>query len=220
MENLIQLTPPSVEPITVDQAKKQCRCQLDSENDLFSIWVSQAREYAEAETNKQLITATWQLQLECFPFTGVSRIWPQRSILGSVTVGNQTPASLQSLEIPLGIAPVVPGTVVINYYDAAGVNQTLDSSKWQLRANEDYAWVLPMPSSSWPETQSGRLDAVRITFNAGYSTKPEDLIRLCPSIVQAMLLIVDCNYQERGPALKIPDAVDNLLARKKSLRYR
>ena len=146
MESLVQTVAPVLEPVTLERAKLQCRCQHTLEDTLFHEWIRSAREWAEAETGRQPITATWRFQLDAFPE--------------------------ESLELPR--TPVIAVTSV-QYKDADGATQTLDAAKYQLAGDEVAARLVLAPGESWPATEDGREAAVTVTWTAGYGAEPKDV---------------------------------------------
>jgi uncharacterized phiE125 gp8 family phage protein len=61
---LNRTTAPAVEPVTVDQAKEQCRVRHSSADARLERLIASAREQAEARTRRALITQDWQ-QTQC-----------------------------------------------------------------------------------------------------------------------------------------------------------
>src|ERR1051326_5268188 len=62
-------SPPSSEPITLDEAKLFCRVTSDAENSLFEdLWIPAAREAAEIDTERALAQGTFIQVLDSFPY--------------------------------------------------------------------------------------------------------------------------------------------------------
>lgn len=132
------ITGPTVEPVTLEEAKAQCRVDADitSDDDLIESLIAAARETAEHETGRALIAQTWERVVDAFP----------------------------SAEIELGM-PTVMSVVSINYVDINGDTQTMDAADYSLDA--DLGFVLPAINTVWPETLD-TANAVRVQFIAGY----------------------------------------------------
>jgi uncharacterized phiE125 gp8 family phage protein len=137
---LTTTVPPAVEPVTLAQAKAQCRVEHDADDALISRLVKAAREMSEESTNRRWITQTVEAVFEGFP-CGTDR-----------------------LALPVG--PVQAVTTVA-YRDVNGTSQTL--SGWEAWEGHKPPVIAP-PSTGWPATQSGRLKAVTVTLTAGYAT--------------------------------------------------
>ncbi len=145
--SLTLITAPAVEPITLAEARAQCRIDGTEEDALLSIYIGDARSRAENETGRRLITQTWRQTLDEFPAVGDIR-----------------------LEVPK------PQSISqVQYLDANGVWQTLPPSEYVLDAATGPAgWLYPADGTSWPTTKA-LANAVRIDIVAGYGTAPSDV---------------------------------------------
>lgn len=132
------ITGPSSEPISLADAKLHLRVDGDTEDTLITMLISSAREAAEHELGRALITQTWELVLDAFP----------------------------AAEIEIRAAGVL-SIVSIKYLDAAGAEQTLDSGAYALDAETAPAYVLPAAGEEWPGTADSA-NAVRVRFTAGF----------------------------------------------------
>lgn len=146
--NLTQTVAPTTEPVSVDEVKDHLRVRFDTDDTLLGLYIGAARQWAEAYTQRQLITATWRLELESFP----SEILVPHPPLASVTS--------------------------ITYTDAAGASQTLGASIYQTDIVSTPGRIKPSYGNSWPATRSGVYGAVKLTYVAGYgaaSSVPDDI---------------------------------------------
>lgn len=75
--------------------------------------------------------------------------------------------------IKLPRAPLVSVTS-IQYVDVDGVTQTLAASKYDVDTSSVPARITPAYNESWPLTRS-EIDAVTVTFVAGYGANPSDV---------------------------------------------
>ena len=72
---------------------------------------------------------------------------------------------------------VVRSVDLVSYTDADGVVQDLPGTAWQWqRRGEVAAVVAPAPGGSWPSTQAGAFDAVRVTYDVGWEQLPLPLV--------------------------------------------
>jgi uncharacterized phiE125 gp8 family phage protein len=113
-------TAPVVEPITVQSVKEQLRIDYSDEDDYIDLCISTARVWAEEYTNRKLITQTWNLYLDRFPFEIV------------VPFG-----SLQSINS-------------IQYYDTNNALQTLPSNEYDVDTAAVLGKIRPADGYSWP----------------------------------------------------------------------
>lgn len=137
------VTAPTLEPVTVAEVKKQCNVTHSDDDALLSELIVSAREMVENDIpgGKQLLTATHELTLPCFPAGGI--------------------------ELP---KPPLKTIVSLKYYDTSEVQQTMDASDYYVvtHANKPGA-VYPSPGTVWPLTGERR-DAVRVRFTCGEAT--------------------------------------------------
>ncbi|MGE0450846.1 MAG: hypothetical protein AB7Q29_14830 [Vicinamibacterales bacterium] len=167
------VTPPAVEPIvSVIDVKLQCSLGDVTDHDVFleQYLVPAARERGELSTRRQWIEATWTQRLDGFPAGGA---W---------------------LEVP---RPPLIAVVSVQYVDLAGVLQTMDASAYDVDAPRGprcaRGRIAPVYGTTWPSTRA-QLNAVRVTFRAGYGTKATDVPTL---LRQAMLMDVATLFEHR-----------------------
>jgi uncharacterized phiE125 gp8 family phage protein len=137
--------------------------------------IPMARQMLEHELNRAFLNQTWELYLDAFP-----------SGLG--------------IEIP--IAPLESITS-IKYFDTDGVEQTFNSSKYQVDIKDEPARVQPIKGETWPSEQD-RYNAVTIKFVAGYGTKDSNTLPI--PLKQALYLIIGdlyCHRETVIPGLSI-----------------
>lgn len=120
-------TPPSSEPVSLKEAKNHCRVDDDITNDdsLIRSMIVAARQAAETFTRRQLITATYELRFDGFPYT----ICPPMPPLISV--------------------------VSIKYQDTDDAEQTVDSGDYQVDKYSTVGRIRPKQDKSWPSTYVG-----------------------------------------------------------------
>ena len=133
------VTAPTVEPVTLTEAKLHQRVDLSADDDLVTMWISAIREHAEHLTERALAPATFCLYLDAFPCDGI--------------------------EIP---RPPLTAISSIQYYDTTGTLVSLDGADYYVDDAQEPAWVLPAYGTTWPGTYD-IANAVRVTFTAGYS---------------------------------------------------
>jgi len=145
-----RLTDPSIEPISVREAKEQIRSTQPQGDVMIMRFIRAARDAAEAAMNRGLLTQTWQLTLNRF----ADVIWlPQAAPLQNDALATPSTA------------------VIVEYYDIDGVLQTLASSAYYVDTVCRPARLLRAPQHVWPNTQSDRLTgSVVITYVVGWTT--------------------------------------------------
>ncbi|AEE98031.1 head-tail connector protein [Mahella australiensis] len=131
---------PSEEPVTLEEAKKHLRVDISDDDSLITSLIMAAREHAEAITRRALITQTWELSLD---------IWPYGS----------------EIIIPL---PPLQKVDSIKYTDSAGVEHMLDLNICIIDTKEEPGRIVLKNEYSWPSETLQAADAVHIRFTAGY----------------------------------------------------
>lgn len=108
-----------------------------------------------------------------------------------------------SLEIPY---PKLISVVSVQYLDADGVTQTLDSSHYSVETSGDYGQIVMRLTTPDVDTYSNF--PVWVNYTCGYGTTEAavpDGIRI------AVRELVRCWYEEKYPKGSFPDHVDALL---------
>lgn len=165
------VTGPENEPITLDEAKLQTRRDHVTHDDRYleDICIPAARDRGEKETERQFITATWELTLDRFP-------------------------ACRYIELP---KPPLQSVTSVQYVDEDGATQTLSTSLYTVDSPQGPACargrILLKYDEEWPSTRCQE-NAVTIRFVAGYGDDPVDV----PArIKMAMLLDIGSLYEIR-----------------------
>lgn len=133
------ITPADGFPVTLAEAKKHVKQDLDVDDVEITQMLASAVRYGQELQGKQYLTATYDEFFDCFP----------RDVL------------------TLSLEPV-QSVASITYYDTAGTLQTWDESLYQYDIDADPVRIRPEPGESWPLTESRRMKAVTVRFTAGY----------------------------------------------------
>lgn len=164
------VTGPAVEPLTLAEAKTHRRVDGTAEDDLLTGMIAAARALFEEETGRQVITATWRLEIDRFP------------------------ACFDPIMVPKAPLQAVSA---ISYRDANGDSQTWAASEYEVDAySGPFARpgrVFPKAGYSYPTTHRSP-GAVSITYTAGYGAAETDV----PQAVKATIKsILGDMYEER-----------------------
>lgn len=155
--------PAAAEPVSLAEAKLQCRVDDTAADTLLAIYIAAARTACEnhcplnAAKMSRLIAQTWDQVLDGFP------------------AGD---APIRCAEPPLRAVSS------ITYVDAAGVTQTLDPSAYVVDAATGPGWVLPAAGTSWPTTD-GNTNSVTMRFTCGLAADAAGV----PADIKAWLLL-------------------------------
>ena len=149
----VLVTPPAAEPLDLATARLHLRADPSAQDDvLISAAISAAREAAESQTQRQLVTATWNLVMDEFSSESMSQ--------GSF--GNLLPCNA----ILLNKSPV-QSVVSIRYLDMGGVWQTMSPSDYVVDTSTEPARITPLFGKIWPIAMP-QIGSVIVQFIAGY----------------------------------------------------
>ncbi len=186
------ITPPTVEPIELQEAMEHLNIELDDRR--MDSWLNNnirtAREYCEGYRGQTLAPQTLEVSFggHSQPTT-VPTYWQPLAL-------NPWPDSGNFIELPMG--PVI-SVESVSYRDAVGDLQVIGSADYELFGDE--------LSGSWPSVQAAR-NAIRIRYVAGY-TLPDDSPSPYPlpyALRAAMLLMLGHLYKNREATVMVVGA--------------
>ncbi len=176
-----QTEAPESEPLALGEAKRHTAIDHKADDAILRNLIKAAREQVEAETHRQLVTATWQLTLDHFPRYHTATIRRERDRC-ECHAGNTI-----YLE-----RPPIQQVTSIKYIDTAGVQQTLATSEYQVDAISEPGRIKPAFGKVWPATRF-QMNAVTVEFTAGYGAGAD----VPEAAREAMLLLVGHWYLNR-----------------------
>jgi uncharacterized phiE125 gp8 family phage protein len=133
---------PAVEPITLAEAKDHMRVTTTGDDSVISFELTDARVWLEKEMGVQMISCGWAGYLDAFP-------------------------DKTYIEIPL--FPIT-GVQAVEYFAPDGTSYTtLSTGTYIFDEFHIPPRIYLAPNGSWPSTED-RVNAVKITFNAGFNT--------------------------------------------------
>ena len=171
MRVLSQSTAPTIEPLSLAEVLDHLKISAGTEDQYVTALITAARQWTEHYLRRQLLTATWLLELDKWP---TAEEWP-------------------GAWIRLDWPPVASVTHV-KYYDTNGALQTLASSNYQVDVATLGGRIVLASGASLPTLQSTKIKAIQITFTAGYGAAASAVPM---PIRQAMLLLIGDMYENR-----------------------
>lgn len=148
---LVRTVAPASEPVSLAEAKAQCRIDSTDENDLLTALIAAARTHLEEITWRAFVTQTWRLTLREFPRCSRPIVPPR---------------------------PPLIAVSSITYLDSTGASQTLAADKYVVDAAADPGTIEPAYGLTWPVTRDHPA-AVTVTYTAGFGNAaavPADLV--------------------------------------------
>lgn len=197
MVALSLVTAPANDILTLSEVKTHLRVDGSDEDTLISNLIDAATSYIDGYTGvlgRCLITQTWDWKLDSFP-----------------------DSNTLAMDMPLGD---VQSITSIKYIDVDGVEQTWDSSEYNLDLDTSPERIYLTYDKYWPETQDIE-NAVAVRFVAGYGDTASEVPA---AIRQAALMLIGTMYCNRETARgmrmhEMPFAAKHLLAPFKHGRY-
>jgi uncharacterized phiE125 gp8 family phage protein len=200
MSSLTLITPPTAEPVSLAEAKAQCRVTAADEDGLLAGFLVAARSHCEDFTHRVFSTQSWLLTIDGG--------WP--NVFNQCTVMRHTRIVLPN--------PPAQSVASITYVDTNGATQTLDPGQYQFSKGDMHGYIDQAFGVSWPQVRN-QPDAIAVQFTAGYGLNPS---RLPEPIRQAILMLTAHFFDNREPVVGIatravpsemPFAVSALLSR-------
>jgi uncharacterized phiE125 gp8 family phage protein len=176
----IVVTPPNVEPVTLDQVRNHLNLSHDFDDDLLSLYVETARSTLEAETGRALLTQVWDVTFDAFPPCQVSHPDPV------------TWRILSGIRLPGGRCQSVDS---ISYIDENGAPQTLAAEDYQVDlSNLQGADIVPASDGEgWPAIKGDVINPVTVRATFGWQSAPE----VPGALRQAVLWMIAHQYEHR-----------------------
>ena len=182
------VTPPTEQPVTLDEAKKQVEIATSVEyhDDHLLRLIKSATEAAQVRAGLQILTATYRLTIDAFPAESDSRIL-----------------------VPM---PPLQSVSSIAYLDSNGVSQTLATTYYRVLTDREPGEIILRYGQTWPSTYD-EPQAVTINYLAGIADTTAELCDKDEWIKEATLLLVQALWlrdfgQVNG---KIFERVDQIL---------
>lgn len=119
------ITPPTAEPVSLEEAKAQVRVTHDAEDAFIQSLIVAATRHVEKVLGLSLMTRTYRLTLDRFS---------------------------DYIELPRG---PVQSVTAVGYIDESGDTQTAATSLYSTDLASSRQWIVRNSGSSWPTTLSG-----------------------------------------------------------------
>ena len=179
---------PLDEPYTREEAKVSWRVTIDDDDELIDGLISASREHAEIFTRRQILTATYILYMDCFPYGGNDASWlrPNQYVYGTDI---RRFRSGNTIMIP---RPPLQKITKIEYLDSSGVLQVLSPLAYGVDKFSEPGRLFLNEGFWWPGTKNIP-NAVRIEFVAGW----ENADAVPRSLMAGMKLLGGWWYEAR-----------------------
>lgn len=142
------VTPPAIEPVTLDQALSHCSANSGIQDDDFRDWIRAAREEAERFQRRAFIEQTLQLSFDNYP------VFP--------------------IYLP---RPPVTEVTSVKMYDIEDTETVVSVSDFLIDYNTSPARMTFAYGNVWPDVSLRDLNAIQIQYTAGYGDSTDDVPR-------------------------------------------
>lgn len=184
-----EMSQPAAEPITLEQAKKQCRVDFSDDDDLIAGYIVAARQMVEKMMNRSIFNRTMRLTLDYFPWPG----W--QTVTGS-SHDSYLGWYFRSLSIRLP-KPATFSVDQISYINNDLQAVVIDPSNYVVDLVSEPARIFPAPGFTWPYQQQYIPGQVIIDFTSGTYGDGVDVNNCPQTIILAILLLVSHFYNNR-----------------------
>ena len=164
-------TPPTVEPVTLDEVKLHCRVDVNDDDTLLDSLIAVARQYCEVFTGRVFITQTIQYDLQRWP-------------------------SGKAIHLP---RPPLQSVTSVTWWDTEGNDTVLTAgTDYLVDTSPTFGTVLLPYSGRWPSEILYPVHPIRIEYLAGYGDNAADVPEY---IKAAIKLLVGNWYENREQVL-------------------
>lgn len=141
---------PAAELLTADECKTHLRITTTDHDTEIGLLLIEARAIYERDTNRSLVTTTWNYFLDG---------WPRQRDRWTIT------------------PPIAPlqSVVTLKYIDPDGNLQTWDAANYQVDTNSEPGRIVPAADASFPDLGVEYVNNVQVNFEAGYGDTAADV---------------------------------------------
>lgn len=186
-KSLTRVTAPTVEPVTLTEAKSHCRVDIDDDDTYISTLITAAREYIEDLLDISIIEQTWDVRYDGLPH--------------------------EVIELPR--PPLGTSTITVTYLQASGTTAALTSgTDFRVDRYTTPGRIYPNYLGEWPTVLVDE-NAVTVRFHSG-SPSPSDVKGYIKQLILVLVAHWYSTRSAvsvgGGAVMSIPHTFDALLA--------
>lgn len=151
------ISPPTIEPVTLAEAKLHCRIDHPDEDSLITSLIIAARQWLELATRRSFITQTLKLSLPGWP---------------------------QTIQLP---HPPLQSVSNVAYLTSSGETVIVESANYTVISACEPGEIIPAYSQSWPSTSLALGLPVQIEYLAGYGDTADAVPQLYRQAILLMV---------------------------------
>lgn len=185
--SLVRVTQPVMEPLSLAEAKVQCRVDTEADDAYIQTLISVARQYVEDQLDITLLTTVWEASYDLFP------VW--------------------QIILPRPMLQI--GNITVTYRLGDGSTSTKTSAAGDFRVDTRTVpgRIYPNWSQTWPAVR-GDENSVVVNYTAGYGDDGSSVPPICKHLMATLVAHYYDTRQIIAPGTygTIPRTFDTLLA--------
>ena len=196
------VTPPQIEPVTVEDVKLCAHIDHDIEDKIIAVWIKTARELAENYQKRAYITQILEQSYDNFPSVPFYLVRPP--LIGVMTI-KYTDSDGDTITLyDSGIDYMSATTTTGEPFDPPDTNSDFIIDVDGEPGRIDLAYL-----ATWPTVTLQPINSVKIRYAAGYGDYPENVPEYIKDAI--MLYCVYRNENRAGEVQETPSHFYNLL---------
>jgi uncharacterized phiE125 gp8 family phage protein len=199
MTGLKLVTAPTVEPVTLAEAKLFAKVDLADDDALISALIVAARQKAEAYTRRAFVTQTWELFIDGVPglasddIDNLPRGWPW----------TLTYPGYGYIALP---RPPLISVTSVKYYSLSDAETPWASSNYVVDTHSEPGRIMLASSKTWPSSLRP-YNSILVRFVAGYGATAADV----PDAIKTGIKLVVAHWYENRESEEIPPEARRIL---------
>lgn len=185
------LSGPDALAVSLATVKSHLKITSSFQDDLLTLYIKSAIEYAENITRRDLITRTYKTFRDFFPAPSQNEGHYSFGQIPSFNSGTSSISANVGFEIRKS---PIQSVEKIEYF-VQGVLQVLDNTIYYNTVESDYSEILTNQGKDWPTNADQRLQTIEITFKNGFGDADTDIPQV---FTVAILQHVSALYANRG----------------------
>lgn len=177
------ITPPEIEPVTVEEVKLHAHIDHDVQDSILEYWITSGRILAEDYQHRSYIGQMWEIGFDEFPKMPV--LLPRPPLIGIMSIKYFNSENEETILYSIADDPLTtteePGTDLST------------NSDFIVDVNSEPGRVGFAYNKNWPSATLRPMSAVKIRFVAGYGLEASDV----PATVKDSIMLY-CTYRNEN----------------------
>ena len=196
------ITPPQIEPVTVEDVKLCAHIDHDIEDKIIALWIKTGRELAENYQKRSYITQILEQSFDGFPCVPFNLARPP--LIGVMTITYTDSDGLTTTLYDSGIDYISSTTTTGSPFTPPSTNSDFIIDTDGEPGRIDLAYL-----KTWPNVTLQPINSVKVRYAAGYGEYAEDVPEYIKDAI--MLYCIYRNENRAGEVQETPSHFYNLL---------